>query len=107
MQSTAVSILLLGRVLALRRQEPAWAKTVTLFNEVVKKNVDNLVTRFINHCLSFTERLRKKKTFKVLYIEISLQGVRGNRESRGRSNFLSYVTFCSHIGSKKQLIHVN
>ncbi len=73
-RSTAVSILLLTHVLALRKHEqPASAKNseVThkrlnvidryrvdslLFNTVIWKNVDCLLASFISHCLSFTER---------------------------------------------------
>ncbi len=37
------------------------------------------------------------------FIEITLHGVTGNRENWGLSH-LCYVTICSHIGNKKQLI---
>ncbi len=44
-----------------------------------------------------------EKLSRVLHIKIGLQADRGNRESCGRSHFLSYITIHSHIGNKKWL----
>lgn len=40
---------------------------------------------------------------RVLYIEMSLQGVIGNRESRRMAHFLCHLTIFSHISNKKAI----